>query len=105
MKVDYDPIPVSKPFMWGKESEYVRDAIESGWISSKGAFVNAFESMFAETIGVKHAVTVSNGTVALHLGLSTLGIGPGDEVIVPDFCMISPVLAILYCGATPVSVD
>ena len=98
-------IPVSRPFMWGNETEYVKTAIQTGWISSRGAFLNSFENLFAETIGVKHAVAVSNGTAALHLALSVLGVSQGDEVIVPDFCMISPVLAILYCGAIPVSVD
>jgi perosamine synthetase len=100
-----EPIPVSKPFMWGNEAEYVKNAIEAGWISSRGKFVNSFEKLFAETLGVNHAVTVSNGTAALHLALSVLGVSQGHEVIVPDFCMISPVLAVLYCGATPVSVD
>jgi len=98
-------IPVSKPFMWGNETVYAQSAIAAGWISSKGTFVNSFEKMFAETVGVSHAVAVSNGTTALHLALAALGIGNGDEVIVPDFCMMSPVLAILYCGARPVSVD
>jgi len=98
-------IPVSKPFMWGNEAVYAQSAIAAGWISSKGTFVNSFEKMFAETVGVSHAVAVSNGTTALHLALAALGIGNGDEVIVPDFCMMSPVLAILYCGARPVSVD
>jgi perosamine synthetase len=98
-------VPVSRPFIWGNEAKYAQTAIESGWISSRGTFVNSFERMFAEQVGVRHAVTVTNGTAALHLALSTLGIGAGDEVIVPDFCMMSPVLAILYCGATPVTVD
>ncbi|MGC2235705.1 MAG: DegT/DnrJ/EryC1/StrS family aminotransferase [Pyrinomonadaceae bacterium] len=100
-----DFIPVSRPFIWGNESAYVKNAIDEGWISSKGKYVTKFEQAFASFLGVPHAVAASNGTNALHLALSTLGIGQGDEVIVPDFSMISPTLAVLYCGATPVPVD
>jgi len=98
-------VPVSQPFMWGNEEAYVSSAIREGWISSRGKFVDAFERNFAETAGTKFAVGVCNGTAALHLALSALGIGPGDEVIVPDFCMMSPVLAVMYCGAVPVPVE
>lgn len=98
-------IPVSRPFMWGNEAAYVASAINEGWISSRGRFVDSFERMFAEAVGLKFAVAACNGTAAVHLALSTLGIGAGDEVIVPDFCMIAPVYAILYCGARPVPVE
>jgi perosamine synthetase len=91
--------------MWGKEAEYVNEAIREGWISSRGRMVDAFERGFAEALGMEHAVAVCNGTAAVHLALAALGIKAGDEVIVPDFCMIAPVLAILHCGATPVAVD
>jgi perosamine synthetase len=91
--------------MWGNEAAYVTEAINEGWISSRGRFVDSFERRFAETLDTKFAVAVCNGTAALHLALSTLGVGQGDEVIVPDFSMISPVLAVLYCGAVPVPVE
>lgn len=105
MSLDDEFIPVSRPFMWGKEGAYVQEAIGDGWISSRGKFVDSFERTFAETLGVRYAVGVCNGTAAVHLAVTALGIGQGDEVIVPDFCMISPVLALLYRGATPVPVD
>jgi perosamine synthetase len=98
-------IPVYQPSLNGKEREYVNECIESTWISSKGKFINLFEEKFAEFINIKHAITVSNGTVALHLALIALGIGPGDEVIVPTLTYISSVNAIVYTGATPVFVD
>lgn len=98
-------IPVSKPFMWGHEAAYVAAAINEGWISSRGRFVDSFERMFAEAVGVEFAVAACNGTAAVHLALSTLGIREGDEVIVPDFCMIAPVYTVLYCGARPVPVE
>lgn len=98
-------VPVSQPFMWGNEEAYVSSAIREGWISSRGKFVDAFERNFAEVLGTKFAIGVCNGTAALHLALSALGIGAGDEVIVPDFCMMSPVLAVMYCGAVPVPVE
>jgi perosamine synthetase len=98
-------IPVYQPFLKGNEKDYVIDCIDSSWISSKGGYVNRFEQMFADFVGVKHAVTVSNGTVALHLALKTLGIGPNDEVIVPSLTYIASVNAIAYTGAQPVFVD
>jgi perosamine synthetase len=98
-------IPVYQPLLNGKEKEYVNECLDSTWISSKGKFINLFEEKFAEFIDIKHAITVSNGTVALHLALIALGIGPGDEVIVPTLTYISSVNAIVYTGATPVFVD
>ncbi|HKX30615.1 MAG TPA: DegT/DnrJ/EryC1/StrS family aminotransferase [Blastocatellia bacterium] len=94
-----------KPYFWGNEANYVNEAIRDGWISSRGKFIESFERKFAEMVGVDHAVAVCNGTVALHLALVALDIQPGDEVIVPDFCMIAPIFAILYCGAVPVPVE
>jgi perosamine synthetase len=98
-------IPVSRPHIWGNEAAYVKLAIDEGWISSKGRYIDAFEKKFAETLGTRHAVSVTNGTAALHIALDILGIRSGDEVIVPAFCMASPIFAVLYCGATPVPVD
>ncbi|MCS7000660.1 MAG: DegT/DnrJ/EryC1/StrS family aminotransferase [Bacteroidota bacterium] len=98
-------IPVYKPSLSGNEERYVLDCIRSGWISSKGSYVDAFEQQFAAFVGARHAISVCNGTVALHVALAALGIRPGDEVIVPTFTYIAPVNAIVYCGATPIFVD
>lgn len=97
--------PVSMPSLAGRELEYVTDAVQSGWISSLGTYVTRFEEEFAAFCGTRHAITVSNGTVALHLALHALGIGPGDEVIVPDLSFIATANAVLMTGATPVFAD
>lgn len=101
----YRQIPVYKPFFNGKEKEYVDDCIESTWISSKGKYVSMFEKSFSDYIGTKYAVAVTNGTSAIHLALLALGIGEGDEVIVPGLTYIASVNPILYVGATPVFAD
>jgi perosamine synthetase len=93
------------PTLAGRELEYVTDALQSGWISSLGPYVTRFEAEFAAFCGVEHAITVTNGTVALHLALHALGIGPGDEVIVPDLSFIATANAVLMTGATPVFCD
>lgn len=98
-------IPVYQPSLTGNEKKYVNDCLDSTWISSKGKYVNLFEEKFAEYVKIRYATTVSNGTVALHLALLALGIGEGDEVIVPSLTYIASVNAIAYTGATPVFVD
>lgn len=98
-------IPVYRPELAGNEKKYVNECLDSTWISSKGRFVSEFETSFADFTGLNHAASVSNGTVALHLALLAIGIGPGDEVIVPTLTYIASVNAISYCGATPVFVD
>jgi perosamine synthetase len=98
-------IPIYQPSLQGNEKAYVNECLDSTWISSKGRFIAEFEGAFAQYTGVKHAASVCNGTVALHLALLALGIGPGDEVIVPTLTYISSVNAITYTGATPVFVD
>lgn len=98
-------IPVCEPYLNGNELKYVNDAVRTGWISSSGNYVKEFEEAFADYCGVKYAVGVCNGTVALHLALTCLGIGKGDEVIIPDFTMISSAFSICFTGATPVFVD
>lgn len=98
-------IPVYQPTLSGNEKKYVNDCLDSTWISSKGKYIEAFENSFAKFIGVQHAAAVSNGTVAIHLALIALGIGPGDEVIVPSLTYIASVNPIVYTGATPVFVD
>ena len=97
--------PVYMTYLHGNEKKYVIECIDSTWISSKGKFVNLFESAFASFCGVKYAVCVTNGTVALHLALLALDIGFGDEVIVPTLTYIAAVNAITYTGATPVFAD
>lgn len=98
-------IPVYQPDLSGNERQYVLECLESTWISSKGKFIPQFEAGFAAFIGAPHAASVCNGTVALHLALLALGIGPGDEVIVPSLTYIASVNAIHYVGAKPVFVD
>ncbi len=98
-------IPVNQPDLSPKARKYVLDAVTSGWVSSAGPYIKRFEDAYATWLGVKYAVTVVNGTAALHVALASLDIGPGDEVIVPDLTIISCALAVLYCGATPVFVD
>jgi len=98
-------IPIYKPSISQKEKEYVNDCLDTAWISSRGKYVNLFEEKFAKILGVKHATSVCNGTVALHLALISLGIKERDEVIVPTLTYIASVNSILYTGATPVFVD
>lgn len=98
-------IPVYQPCLSGNEKKYVNDCLESNWISSKGKYISLFEEKFANYINVRYATGVCNGTVALHLALVALGIGEGDEVIVPSLTYIASVNAIVYTGATPVFVD
>ncbi len=97
--------PVYQPSLVGNEKKYVNECLDSTWISSKGKFVQKFESTFAQFIGVSHSASVCNGTVALHLALEALGIGEGDEVIVPTLTYIASVNAITYTGAKAVFVD
>ena len=98
-------IPVYMPSLSGNEVEYVMDAVRSGWISSLGQYVDRFESALRDVTGAKHAVAVCNGSVALHLALHCLDVGPGDEVIVPTFTYIASVNAITLAGAKPVFAD
>lgn len=99
------PIPVNEPLLNGNEEKYVVECIRTGWISSEGAFVRTFEEQFAARVGRKHGVAVSNGTVALDVAVAALGIGAGDEVILPTSTIISCAAAIVRAGATPVLVD
>jgi perosamine synthetase len=98
-------IPVSAPDISAREEELVASAVRSSWISSTGEFVDRFEREFADRCGVPHALSVCNGTAALHLALLGLGIGPGDEVIVPSQSYVATANSVLYTGATPVFAD
>ena len=100
-----NPIPVNQPLLDGNEKKYLLECIETGWISSEGPFVAEFEQTFAARVGRKYGVAVSNGSVALDAAVVALGIGPGDEVILPSFTIISCAAAIVRAGATPVVVD
>ena len=102
--MDYK-IPIYKPNLNGNEKKYVNECLDSTWISSKGEFINKFEKAVCNYVSMNHATAVCNGTVALHLALVTLGIGEGDEVIVPSFTYIASVSSIVYTGAKPVFVD
>ena len=98
-------IPIYKPSIDEKESRYVNEALNSSWISSKGKFINQFEKKFSEYTGISNSLSVTNGTVALHLALLALGIGKGDEVIVPSLTYIASVNCIKYVEAKPIFVD
>lgn len=98
-------IPVCEPLLAGNELKYVTEAVSTGWISSAGKYVTEFEKQFARYCGCEYGVAVCNGTVALHLALTALGIGKGDEVIIPNFTMIATAFAVCYTGAVPVFVD
>lgn len=97
--------PIYQPSLTGNEKKYVNECLDSTWISSKGEFIQRFEESFSHFTGSRHAATCSNGTVAIHLALIALGIGAGDEVIVPTLTYIASVNAIVYTGATPVFAD
>lgn len=98
-------VPVNEPLLDGNEKRYLAECIDTGWISSEGPFVSEFETRFAERVGRRHAVAVCNGTAALDAAIEALGIGPGDEVILPAFTIISCIGQIIRSGATPVLVD
>ena len=98
-------IPVYRPDLTGNEKAYVNQCLDSTWVSSKGEFIDRFQVDFARFIGAQNVVAVSNGTVALHLALLGVGIGPGDEVIVPSLTYVAAVNAVRYVGATPVFAD
>ena len=102
---ELQPIAVCEPQILGRELEYVTDAIKTAWISSSGGYVDKFERKFAEYLGVRHAITTTSGTTALHLALVAAGVGPGDEVIIPAFTMIATAAAVCYTGAKPVFVE
>lgn len=98
-------IPVNSPVITRESKELIARALDQGWISSAGPYINDFEKEFASYLGVKHAITVNTGTAALHIALLAAGIGEGDQVIVPAFTMAASWMAVMYTGATPVFVD
>jgi perosamine synthetase len=98
-------IPVAAPDLKGNEFKYLVDAFLSTWISSTGEYINRFEENFSDFCECKHGVATSNGTVAIHLALETLGIGKGDEVIIPDLTFAATINTVFHANATPVIVD
>src|ERR1700693_5005007 len=98
-------IPVWEPVLDGNEERYVLDCLETNWISSLGRYITRFEEAFAAWCGMPHAVACSSGTAALHLSLVALGIGPGDEALLPDSTLIVSANTVLLAGAKPVLVD
>jgi perosamine synthetase len=98
-------LPLSEPSIGGREAEYVRRCLDTGWVSSAGAFVDRFEADLAATFGRRHAVAVVNGTSALHLALLAVGVEPGEEVLVSALTFIAPANAVRYVGAHPVFMD
>lgn len=96
---------VCEPFLNGNEKKYVLDALDTNWIGSSGKYIENFEKKFAEYCETKYGVGCCNGTAALHLAIEGLGIGFGDEVIVPSFSMLATSNSVIYSGAKPVFVD
>jgi perosamine synthetase len=109
--VDYSSLwrhrryPVAQPWLGGNEEVYVTECVRTGWISSQGRFVLDFEKALGEFHGAPHVLAVSNGTVALQLALGALGVGPGDEVILPALTFAATASAVIHAGATPVFAD
>jgi perosamine synthetase len=98
-------IPVNEPALGGNEKKYLLECLDTGWISSEGPFVDRFETEFAQRVGRQHGVAVANGSAALDVAVAALGLGSGDEVILPTFTIISCAAAIARAGAKPVVVD
>ena len=98
-------IPLSVPEMRGNELAYLRECIETNWVSYVGPFVTRFEEQMAKYVGTRHAVATNSGTAALHVALLVAGVQPGDEVLVSGLTFVAPVNAIRYAGAFPVFMD
>lgn len=105
MKKPVAPIPTSAPLLDGNERAYIEDCLKRNWISFNGPYTKRLENAFAKYLGVQHAVFCSSGTAAIHLALLSLGIGAGDEVIIPDFTIIVSASMPILTGAKPVLVD
>jgi perosamine synthetase len=99
------PSTLHQPIFRGHEWEYLKDCIDTGWVSSVGSYVDRIEQMLAEYTGAKRAVAVVNGTAALFIALKLAGVEPGDEVLIPTLTFVATANAVVYCGATPHFVD
>ena len=102
---DRKRVGLHEPFFGGNEWVYIKECLDTGWVSSVGKYVDVFEQMLQEFTGVKRAVAVVNGTAALHVALRLVGVQPGDEVLVPDLTFIATASVVTYCGALPHFVD
>jgi perosamine synthetase len=98
-------IPLSVPSLKGNEWQYVKECIDSEWVSSAGKYVDLFEKKIAEYTGAKHAIACVNGTSAIQVSLRLAGVEPGDEVIAPTLTFIAPINAVAYNTATPIFMD
>lgn len=98
-------VPVYEPELGARERELLLEAFDSGWISGKGDFIDSFEAVFAETVGVKHAMTVFNGTVALQVALAAAGVTHGDDVVLPAYTYVACANSVMHAGARPVFSD
>ncbi|MGS0765139.1 LegC family aminotransferase [Syntrophomonas curvata] len=96
-----DFIPLHEPCFYGNEWNYVKECLDSGWVSSAGNYVGRFEQLLADYTGIKHAVAVVNGTAALHIGLQLAGVTAGDEVLIPALTFVATANAVSYGGAIP----
>src|ERR1700733_8745452 len=94
-------IPLCVPHIQGNEWAYIKECLDTGWVSSVGAYVDRLEKVIAETVGSSYAVATASGTAALHVALRIAGIGPGDEVLMPTVTFIAPANAVRYVGAYP----
>lgn len=103
--MEMDFIPVNEPLLDGNEKKYLCECIDTGWISSEGPFVKEFEEKMSASVGRKYGVAAANGTAALEIAAQAIGIGEGDEVIMPTFTIISCAMAVTKLGAVPVLVD
>lgn len=98
-------IPLSEPEISGNEWKYIKECLDTGWVSSVGSYVTHFEEMVGDYVGTKYAIATVNGTSALHISLIACGIQANDEVIVPTLTFIAPVNVVRYCAAHPVFMD
>jgi perosamine synthetase len=105
VSADRGTVALHEPRFAGQEWAYVKDCLDTGWVSSVGAYVDRFEAMLAETTGAAHAIATVNGTAALHVALRLAGVEAGDEVLVPALSFVATANAVAYCGALPHFVD
>lgn len=98
-------IPLSIPFISGNEWKYIKECLDTGWVSPAGRYVGTFEKIVSKYIGRKYGVACASGTAALHISLIVTGVGPGDEVIMPTLTFIAPANAVRYTGAYPLFMD
>lgn len=104
-KVAGEKAALHEPEIGGNAWAYVKDCLDTGWVSTVGAYVDRFEKMLCEITGARHAIATVNGTAALHIALVAAGVRPGDEVITPSLTFVATCNALAYCGASPHFID